>query len=188
VNWFRRHLVRVGDGSPDLFWALARRAVGGTWRDRATRAAVVAVGILFWWRMSDVWPWLTAIPVGWWIVKAWRAADYEEQVEEEQAAAAEEIARTLDEVYIRMLLHHIGAEAGIHLTELLPLMQRSDARLEHFTREDLRDLLAVLRVPIRPQLRVGVRTGVAGVHRDDAERALTEYLSRNPSPEEAPEV
>lgn len=188
MNWARRHLVRVGDGSPELLETLARRAVGGTWRQRAERTAAVAVVVLVWWMMLDAWPWLTALPVGWFIVKAWRAADVEERVEEQHAAVREELARTLDEVYLRLVLRHIGEASGVHLAELLPLMQASDDRLEHLTREDLRDLLAVLGVPVRAQLRVGARSGVAGVHRDDAAQALADYLARHPSPGEEPDV
>ncbi|MEY9937310.1 hypothetical protein [Streptacidiphilus sp. MAP5-3] len=182
MGWLRRHLIRVGDGSPELFWRLARRTVAGTARDRLTRTAAILVGLWIWWRLINVWPWLTGVLLAAWIARAWLAADAEEQQEERQAEAAEELERTLDEVYLRLILRHIGEEPGIHLETLLPLMQ-SEAQLPGLTRDDLRDLLGALRVPVRRSLRVGTRTGVAGVHHDDAVQALKEYLARLPSPE-----
>lgn len=182
MKWLRRHLVRVGDGSPELFWQLARRAVAGTARDRLTRAAAGLFALWVWWRLIDVWPWLTGVLLAAWIVRAWLSADAEEQQEERQAEAAEQLEQALEEVYLRLILRHIGDEPGIHLETLLPLMQ-ADEELAALTRGDLRDILTALRVPVRRSLRVGVRTGIAGVHRDDAVRALKEYLAGLPSPE-----
>ncbi|MEZ0066701.1 hypothetical protein ABIA32_002713 [Streptacidiphilus sp. MAP12-20] len=173
MNWLRRLSARVYDGSVVIGWRVARwpwaTAEGGS---RLGRLIVLAVIGSLSWRV----PWLFCAC---WAFAAWRAAP----LEPERAPEPTPTPQSPDELYLRLILGHIGDETGIHLADLLPAIQQAEEGLEHMTRDDLRDLLAALRVPVRAQLRVGVRTGVAGVHRDDAAQALVAYLARAPSPE-----
>lgn len=184
MKHLRRTAARLYDGGGPALWELGGRLLSGSWRDRGIRAAISLAGLWVWWRTLNVWPWLTGVLFAAFAIKAWRAADREEDAEEQQAAADEAREMLLDEVYLRLLVRLIGDEPGIHLERLGPELGRVDERLAALTRPELRDLLGVLGVPVRRSLRVGARTGVPGVHRDDALQALRDYLARGSSPEE----
>lgn len=66
----------------------------------------------------------------------------------------------------------IGDRQGVHLVELLPTIQAHSDRWAGADKGYLRRVLVKAGIPVRKSLRVGVRTGIPGVHRDDAEQAL----------------
>lgn len=165
MNWLRRHLVRVGDGSPGLFWELARRFAAGTWRERGTRALALLVVGWVWWQMLDTWAWLTGLVLLWWIVKAWRAADVEERVEEE-LAEAEEVRATAGQWRAAMVLELAdtvrrladGAQ-GVHLERVFDDWAARGLVGPGRTLSDFRRMCEHVGIPVRSSLKV------AGVNR-----------------------
>lgn len=75
-------------------------------------------------------------------------------------------------VMVRMVVDLIGDRAGIHLAELLPTMAAVNERWARWDQTHLKRVLVEMGLPVRKQLRVGPVGGRAGVHRDDALRAL----------------
>lgn len=165
MNWLRRHLVRVGDGSPDLFWQLARRAAAGTWRERGGRALALLLVGWVWWQMLNTWAWLTGVALGWWIIKAWRAADVEERVEE-QLAEVDEVRATAGEWRAAMALEladtarrlAYGAQ-GVHLERVFDDWVGRGLVHPGRTLSDFRRMCVHVGIPVRDSLKV------AGVNR-----------------------
>jgi hypothetical protein len=70
------------------------------------------------------------------------------------------------------VLSVIGERQGVHLAELLPAIQAHADQWAGADKTYLRKVLTASGIPVRKKLRVGVRTGIPGVHRDDVEQAL----------------
>jgi hypothetical protein len=184
VNFLRRALTRIYDGSAPLGWRLLERFVGARRLETLLHLGLVTAGLWIWWRLLAVWPLLTGIIAALWVVSAWRSADAEEVEEERQAAAEAARVAFLDEIYLRMIVDVIGDGPGIHLVDLLPMVERVVPELRGMEQRELRAFLEALGVPVQRKMRVGRRTGVAGVRAEDARQALADYLARHRSPEE----
>lgn len=183
MNRLRKTADRLHDGSIQIGWRVGRWA----WQDphrgeRAVRSTILLGLLLALLWLGQAVPQLGALLLATAVVKAFRAGE----AEEEQAAAAEQeelpppVVRSPQETLLRMILTLTGEGPGIHLDTLLDAM-RSQPRWAAMQREDLRELLAAVRCPVRRSLRVGERTGIAGVHRDDAQAAL-DALAHDPAP------
>lgn len=125
------------------------------------------------------WPWVGAGEIATLIL--WGYAKAKLDQEEQPAAEAEpELEPSSELQVLDMVLDFLGDDTAIHLDTLLDRF-RTTPDGTGMTRDDLRRLLAATGCPVRRAVRVGNRTGVAGVHRDDARTAL-EALAEDPTP------
>jgi hypothetical protein len=82
--------------------------------------------------------------------------------------AAEDVAM------VEFVLAVIGDRQGVHLVELLAAIQAHTDGWNECDKTYLRKVLTeTVGLPVRKKMRVGDQTGIPGVHRDDAEAALT---------------
>lgn len=89
---------------------------------------------------------------------------------------------------VEFILQVIGDRQGVHLVELLPAIQAHTDGWDGCDKTYLRRVLVkTVGLPVRKKLRVGERTGISGVHRDDAQRVL-ERLTAPPAVDETPEA
>lgn len=183
MNWLRRAAARIYDGGIQIGWRVGR----WPWQDphkgeRAVRAVLLAAVLAVLWWIGQAVPRVAGLLLVAFAVAAFRAGEAEQD-----AADAEEedllppVVRCPEETLLRMVVTLIGQGPGIHLDTLLTAL-RTQPRWAAMEREDLRALLAGLGCPVRRTLRVGERTGAAGVHRDDAANALARWRTDNPSP------
>ncbi|TDT95322.1 hypothetical protein EDD99_7147 [Streptomyces sp. 846.5] len=138
-------------------------------------------------RLGTYWPWVGVVEL---IALLWYG-HAKARLEETPEFAEDELETelTAEEQVLGIIVGIIGDASGIHLDTLLPILQQEPG-CEEMTRDDLRRVLDAVGCPIRRALRVGTRTGIAGVHRDDAQAALdalyeaTEPLPRPVAPSE----
>jgi hypothetical protein len=164
-----RAVIGTGQiGSRRLHWIWetgdGRRRLGRIIARLLGSAFVVYAAI----RLGTYWPWVGVAEL---IALLWYG--HAKAQLEEAALTEDELEAELsaEEQVLGLIVGIIGDSAGIHLDTLLPLLQQEPG-CEEMTREQLRAVLAEVGCPIRRALRVGTRTGVAGVHRDDAQAAL----------------
>ncbi|MGW2028047.1 hypothetical protein [Streptomyces decoyicus] len=172
---------RVGPGA----WAWCRRghrgdldgisADLGVW----ARAGVLGGAGYGLWRLLEahpgaMWP----LAAGWCLacLKARVATRKKDGQEDGQEAGEETPADTpaapvagapVEHPVVALVRASIGAEKGVHLKVLLPLMRERLDGLKDARSEDLKKVLADHHIPTRPKVRVGKVGGYAGIWRED---------------------
>ena len=164
------HFARAFNG----VFQLGARAWHWPWEAKAGRATIRRLVVLAgggWslWRLGNQWHWIWAAALAAAILTAYLTADQTEPAIEDQAE--EEAELTPEEIVLQLVVDLIGDAPGIHLDTLLDRL-REVPQWAAMERDDLRLVLDAVGCPIRRKLRVGDRTGIAGVHRDDAHTAL----------------
>ena len=130
-------------------------------------------------RLGTYWPWVGAAEIIALLCYGHAKAQLEEsQLAQDQAELEDEL--TPEEIVLQLVVDLIGDAPGIHLDTLLAHLQQVP-QWAAMTRDELRLVLHAAGCPIRRALRVGKRTGIAGVHRDDAQAAL-DALSEDDTP------
>jgi hypothetical protein len=133
------------------------------------RTLTVAFGLWSAFALGTHWPWVGAAEI---IALLWYGhAKAELEAAPRLAEDDDEVELTAEEQVLGLVVGIIGDSPGIHLDTLLDHLRREPG-CEEMMREELRAILADVGCPIRRALRVGTRTGIAGVHRDDAQAAL----------------
>lgn len=168
--------VRIGRGAAAIGWRIARWTLQkGTPSARIGHLATIpaagwaAERILGHQRLAAV------------LIAVFLTVSYREgAANSPQAVLEPETAACPEEILLRMVLALIGDRPGVHLTELIDHVRQAKPEWAGFELLDLRDMLAAIGCPIRRQLRVGERTGVSGIHRDDAQAAL-DRLTHSPA-------
>ncbi|QEV53673.1 hypothetical protein CP981_20245 [Streptomyces platensis] len=84
-----------------------------------------------------------------------------------EAPAAPSAGAPVEHPVVALVRASIGAEKGVHLKVLLPLMRERLEGCKDARSEALKKVLADHHIPTRPKVRVGKVGGYAGVHRDD---------------------
>lgn len=182
---------------------VVERAVFGTWQIGTRRwgwvrsaegigakagRALIGAGLLYAGGALGLhWPWVGAGEISTLIAWGYAKADTTTAA---AAAEEEDVELSPEEIVLTMVLDLIGDAPGIHLDTLLTELRKAQA-WAGMERDDLRTLLAAAGCPVRRALRVGPRTGVAGVHRDDARTALDTLAEDDtplPPPGTAPDL
>lgn len=171
MNTFQRGVVRALNGTIQIggrCWRWPWQHAG-FW-PRAVRFGWLCFGCWSLFRLSTFWPWVGAGAIAVLLILGyWQALPVDQDAEADEAEG--EPGLTREEQVLGTVVGIIGDAPGIHLDTLLAELQQQPDCGE-MTREDLRAILAAVGCPVRRALRVGQRTGVAGVHRDDAHAAL----------------
>jgi hypothetical protein len=132
-------------------------------------------------RIGSTWPLAGGAIICAVLARGYAKADQSEQPQTEPEDQGEpEIELTPEEIVLQLVVDLIGDAPGIHLDTLLTQLQQVPDWAA-MTRDELRLVLHAAGCPIRRALRVGQRTGIAGVHRDDAQAAL-DALAEDPTP------
>ncbi|MFG2098915.1 hypothetical protein [Streptomyces sp. NPDC048612] len=138
------------------------------------------------WRLVEAHPGvLWPLAAGWCLAclkarVAARKKDGQEAGEETpaEAPAASSVGAPVEHPVVALVRSAIGAEKGVHLKVLLPLMRERLEGLKDARSEDLKKVLADHHIPTRSKVRVGKVGGYAGIRRED--------LPPLPSPTEPP--
>ncbi|WP_037605825.1 hypothetical protein [Streptacidiphilus rugosus] len=172
LPWLAELLKRLGErtgrGAAAIGWRIAAWTLRkGPPKVRIGRLAVAAAAV---WAGERVLAHqrLAAALIAIFLVVSYR----EGAAQATQAAPEPEEWPSADEILLGMVLDLIGDAPGIHLADLLVEVRKAGPDWAGFELPELREMLAAIGCPIRRQLRVGDRTGIPGVHRDDAQAAL----------------
>ncbi|MEU7044954.1 hypothetical protein AB0A77_28400 [Streptomyces varsoviensis] len=131
----------------------------------ALRVALLVAAAYFLARLIRAVPVLLWLIVPGWCVAAWRAAPAADTHEVPVTGPAEVAQGAADEAFRALVRDAIGDRQGVHLRDLLALIQRDG----HHPRWEVGDVRAVcerLGIPVQRRVRVRGRGVTVGIHRD----------------------
>lgn len=159
-------------------------------RGKTGRALLLAGGLWSGYALGHQWPWFGGVEILALVARGYATADIAPPATAEPELVHEETERSPEELVLAQVVDIIGDALGIHLDVLLDRL-REEPDCGEMTRDELRLVLHAVGCPIRKALRVGSRTGIAGVHRDDARhalQALDEDDTPLPPPDHSPDL
>lgn len=159
-------------------WQISGRRWHWIWehkagRERLFRACIVSAAAYSGAALGIHWPTFGGCEILALLAWGYAKAELAEPEAEPDAEVEPEPEREMSdaEFILTLVLDAMGDAPGIHLDNLLAhLRQQPDCAA--MTRDTMRTALDLAGCSVRRALRVGVRTGIAGVHRDDATAAL----------------